>query len=163
MDLGRGPDSALRGLKPESVPGKGEFYLKIQKVSLPDAEQQVLLRVCPEVTAVESPLPTSPLAQGTHGHSAAPSLAFRRLPPKASQSPSITSRPPAPALVPSPPHCGLQPDLRYLRGLSGSFHGLLGGGGLLAQVLCVLIVGIFIVIGLAFSFSLWVLKVIGAT
>lgn len=47
--------------------------------------------------------------------------------------------------------------LRYLRGLSGSFHGLLGGGGLLAQVLCVLIVGIFIVIGLAFSFSLWVI------
>lgn len=47
--------------------------------------------------------------------------------------------------------------LCYLRGLSGSFHGLLGGGGLLARVLCVLIVGIFIVVGLAFSFSLWVI------
>lgn len=47
--------------------------------------------------------------------------------------------------------------LGHLRGLSSSFHRLLGGCGLLVGVVRVLVVGVLVVIGLAFPLSFWVI------
>lgn len=47
--------------------------------------------------------------------------------------------------------------LSDLRGLSGNFHRLLGGGGLLADVVRIFIVGVLIVVGIPFTLSsFWV-------
>lgn len=50
--------------------------------------------------------------------------------------------------------CGRRGQLLgHLRGLSSSFHRLLGGCGLLVRVVCVLVVGVLVVIGVAFPIS----------
>ena len=59
----------------------------------------------------------------------------------------------------STPHPGPRgPDLSHLRGLSSSLHGRLGGDGVFACVVRVLIVGVLVVIGISFVVSVWVLK-----
>lgn len=79
--------------------------------------------------------------------------------------PAQLTPPPRPPHRPlRPPHCGRQcraaahTDLGNLRGLSSSFHGLLGGGGLFAWVVRVLVVGVLVVVRVAFTLSLRVLK-----
>lgn len=116
---------------------------------------------------VESHLPGGPKHKWSLGHWVTRSPA--EYPPTSSQSPHITKRPPHPChcsfssspTTPWPPGTSSPPgpDLGNLCGLSSSFHRRLGWGGLLAHVFRVLIVGILVVIGLAFILSFRVLKV----
>lgn len=67
--------------------------------------------------------------------------------------------PPSHSSLPSPgSHPRARPDLGDLRGLSGSFHWLPGGGGLPAGAVWVLVVGVLIVVSLALALSIRVLR-----
>lgn len=115
------------------------------------------------------PLPSSPLSTKHVRASVTQPLASRQNfspPPPASSHPTLTvatvsSRPPVPRPVASRDQQPARPDLGNLCGLPSSFHRLLGGRGLLVRVVGVLIVGVLVVIGLAFPFSVWVLQEMG--
>lgn len=104
---------------------------------------------------VASPLPRLP-GGPKHGRSPGP-WGTGSLPSSHPPPPGLHTGPCVLPTVAGTANCR-DTDLGNLRGLSSSFHGLLGGGGLFAWVIRVLVVGVLVVVRITFAFSLRVLK-----